>query len=214
MSPTEDTGDLTVGNVLLGDSTDTGERTKVLTRSFDDHGVVRSGMKGLRHLSGPALRVITTQLAEVVLQSLNLVDLKDLLVGGWCKHKELIEAGNRTRGVPGSEELVALAAHQIASSHQPSVDLMVRDALVYTCVFDLSVEFDLNGVLALVRQGELVSLRGGTCLITVALALGEVPLLPPQQRQVDLAKAIKLNPAVRLPEKALPGSRGSKSASP
>ncbi len=35
-------------------------------------------------------------------------------------------------------------------------------------------------------------------MITVKLALGEVPLVPPQQRRVDLAKSITLNPAVRL----------------
>ncbi len=31
-------------------------------------------------------------------------------------------------------------------------------------------------------------------MITVKLALGEVPLVPPQQRRVDLAKSITLNP--------------------
>ena len=62
----------------------------------------------------------------------------------------------------------------------------------------MSVAFELNGVLAVVRQGELAALRGGTCVITAKLALGEVPLVPPQRRRIDLAKSITLNPAVRL----------------
>ncbi|MFN2495862.1 MAG: hypothetical protein ABR608_08130 [Pseudonocardiaceae bacterium] len=209
MSAAERTRDLSVGDVLLGDSPDADDRAEVLTRSFGDRGVVRSGIKGFRHLSGAAMRVVTHQLAEVILQSLDLIDVKDLLVGGWRKHKELIEAAARTRAVAGSEELVALAAHHIASTHQPSIDLIVKGNTVHTCVFDLGVKFDINGVLAVVRQGELTALRGGTCLITAHLALGEVPLVPPQQRRVDLAKLITLNPPVRLPEKTATGSGGS-----
>lgn len=65
----------------------------------------------------------------------------------------------------------------------------------------MSVAFDVNGVLAVVRKGELAALRGGTCVITAELAHGEVPLLPAQERRVDLAKFITLKPAVPLLDK-------------
>jgi hypothetical protein len=165
---------------------------------FNEHGVVRSGMKGFRHLSGAAMRAVSRQLAEVALQSLDLLDLRDLLVNGWCKHKDLKEAAKRTHAVAGSEELVTLAAHRIDSSHHPSVDLIVKETPVHTCVFDVTVSFDLNGVMAVVRQGTLAAVRSGTCVLMATFAMSEVPLLPPQQRRVDLAKFITLNPAVRL----------------
>lgn len=201
MSTSERSRLLTVGNILLGDSPDFGESTdpaEILARSFHQHGVVRTGAKGFRHLSGAALRAVSSQLAEVVLTSLDLLDVKELLVNGWRKHKDLREAAVRTHAVAGSEELVVLATHRIDSTHQPSVDLIVKETKVHTCVFEVSVEFDLNGVLAVVRQGTLAALRGGTCVITAKLVLGEMPLLPPQQRRLDLAKFIILNPAVRL----------------
>ncbi|MGH3913653.1 MAG: hypothetical protein ACRDTC_09605 [Pseudonocardiaceae bacterium] len=197
---------LTVGNILLGESPDAGDPTdpaETLARSFSEHGVVRTGIKGFRHLSGAALRAVSTQLAEVVLTSLDLLDVRELVVNGWCKHKDLREAAVRTHAVAGSEELVVLATHRIDSTHQPSVDLIVKEATVHTCVFDVGVEFEINGVLAVVRQGMLTALRGGTCLITATLALGEIPLLPPQQRRIELAKFITLNPPVRLLDQTL-----------
>lgn len=201
MSTTEPSRWQTVGSILLGDSTDSDDPTvpaEVLARSFHEQGVVRSGIKGFRHLSAAAMRAVTSQLAEVLLTSLDLLDVRELLLNGWRKHKDLRDAAARTHAVPGSEELVTLATHRVDSTHQPSVDLIVQEATVYTCVFDVTVEFDLNGVMAVVRQGMLVSLRGGTCVITAKLALGGMPLLPPQQQRIDLVKFINLKPGVRL----------------
>lgn len=201
MSTSERSRLLTVGNILLGDPPDSEEPVdpaEVLTRSFSEHGVVRSGIKGFRHLSGAALRAVSGQLAEVVLTSLDLLDVKEMLVNGWSKHQDLREAAIRTQAVAGSEELVVLATHRIDSTHQPSIDLIVKETTVHTCVFDVTVEFNLTGVLAVVRQGMLAALRGGTCVITAKLTLGEIPLVPPQQRRIDLVKFITLNPPVRL----------------
>lgn len=194
----------TVGDILLGESPDEDDPTDpadVLSRSFSEHGVVKTGAKGFRHLSGAAMNAVSRQLAEVALSSLNLLDLRDLLLNGWRKHKDLRAAAERTHALPGTEEMVTLAAHSVSSTHQPSVDLIVKEAKVHTCVFDVSVTFDVNGVMAVVRQGELVALRGGTCEITVRLAMGEIPLVPPQQRRIELAKFITLKRPVRLLDK-------------
>lgn len=201
MSTTEQSRWLTVGNILLGEAPDPQDATdpaELLSRSFQEHGVIRSGAKGLRHLSGAAMRAVSTQLAEVLLSSLDLLDVRELLVNGWRKHKDLKEAAVRTQAAPGSEELVTLATHRIDSAHQPSVDLIVHEATVHTCVFDVTVELELNGVLATVREGMLVALRGGTCVITAKLALGAIPLIPPQQRRVELNKVVNLGSGVRL----------------
>ncbi len=212
MSTIERSRLLTVGSILLGDPPESDtpiDPAEVLTRSFKENGVVGSGVKGFRHLSGAAVRAVSSQLAETLLTSLDLLDVKELLVNGWCKHRDLKEAAARTHAVPGSEELVTLATHRIDSAHQPSIDLIVKEVTVHTFVFDVTVEFDLNGVIAAVRQGMLVALRGGTCLITAKLALGDIPLMPPQQRRVELARFINLKPGVRLLDQTATQSRDS-----
>lgn len=212
MSAAERTGPpTTAADLLVGDSPDD-DNAESLARSFGERGVVKAGIKGLRHLSGSATRALTRELAEVVLRSLDVVDLRDLLVNGWRKYKDLTEAAVRTLSDVGTEELVALADHRIESTHQPSVDLFVKDVNVHTVVFDLSVAFDVSGVLAMVRRGKLAALRGGTCLISGELALGEVPLLPSQERRVDLARFVTLNPPVRLLDEAKARSNGQGAA--
>lgn len=201
MSTPEPTKSLTASDVLLGDSP-AEDNAESLARSFGERSVVQSGIKGLRHLSGSATKALTRQLAEVVISSLDLVDLRDLLVSGWCKYKDLTDAALRTLTTLGAEELVSLAAHRIVSTHHPSVDLIVKGVNVHTCVFDLNVAFDVNGVLAVVRRGELAALRGGTCVISAELGMGDAALLPAQQRRVDLTRFVTLKPAVRLLDKA------------
>lgn len=188
----------TARGLLLGDPSEGDDQSAALAASFGKHGVVQSGIKGLRRLSGPASRAVGNQLVEILLKSLDLLELKDLLGKGWRTCQDLIDAARRTRVLPSSEELVALAPHSIVSSHQPSIDLLVKETTVHTFVFDLDLEFELNGVLAVVRRARMVALRGGNCAATATLTLGGVPLLPPQQRQLDLTKAISMKPPVRL----------------
>src|SRR5947209_14596005 len=49
------------------------------------------------------------------------VDLSGVLVAGWRKHHDLIGAARRTVAVPGSVELVDMAAHQVTLNQHPSV---------------------------------------------------------------------------------------------
>jgi hypothetical protein len=125
-------------------------------------------------------------------------DLGSVLVSGWRKYTELTRAAKRTLAVPGSEEVVILAAHKVSSTHHPSVELLVDGVKVYTFVFELTVEFDLTGVVAVVWRGELVALRGGECVITVTLTFEGVPLVPLQKRSIDLVVVVPLRPAIPL----------------
>ncbi len=207
MNTAKPTPPVTAGSVLLGDSSDA-DTTEVLARSFSEHGVTRSGIPGLRHLSDPALRAVAHQLAAVTKKSLDL-DLEELLVAGWRKYSDLIDAAARTLAEPGSEEVVVLATHRIVSTHHQDIELLVDDATVRTFVFELSVAFDLNAVLAVVRQGELVALRGGECVVTVTLTLEDVSVMPPQEQRIDPVVMVTLDrpvPLLNEPEGRLEGS--------
>lgn len=94
--------------------------------------------------------------------------------------------------------MVVLAAHRVSSTHHPSVDLLVDGVKVHTLVFELNVVFDLNGVVAVVRLGELVALRGAECVIAVSLTLEGAPLMPPRKGRVDLGLVVQLDSAIPL----------------
>lgn len=196
MSSPETTEKLTARVFLFGEPQ--GEDTvEVLTRSLNERGITGSAIEGVRHLSASAQQAVEHEVATVAKGVLD-VDLESVLVSGWSKYTELARAAKRTLADPGSEEVVVLAAHKVSSTHHPSVDLLVDSVKVYSFVFDLTVEFDLTGVVVVVRRGKLVALRGGKCVITAALTCKGIPLVPQQKRSVDLAIVVPLRRAIPL----------------
>ena len=112
--------------------------------------------------------------------------------------------------MPGSEEVVVLATHRVAWSYDPHLDLLVDGVRVTTLDFELGVTFDLDGVVAVVRHGELVALRAGQCTITASLSL-QGTTLAQRRARMHAAVVLPLEPPVGLLGDALP-PRGSTSA--
>ena len=196
MSATDVTAPVSARVFLLGD--DTGADTaEVLARSLGESGVAGSAIQGLRGLSTSALQAVHREVATVTNGLLNL-DFGNLLVSGWRKYTDLTKAAKRTLVSPDSEEIVVLATHRVVSTHQPSVDLIVDGIKVHTLVFELKVEFDLNGVVAVVRRGGLVALRCGECVVTATLTLEGTSLKRSRKSRIDLPLAVRLNPAIPL----------------
>lgn len=190
------TQSLTVRMFLSGDpqSPDTGE---LIAKSLHERGIAGSAIDGVRRLSTSAMRAVHNEIDAVADGFLDL-KLGDILVAGWRKYTELVDAAKRTLAVPDSKEVVVLAAHRVNSIHYPSIDLLVDEVKVCTLVFELTVEFNLTGVAAVVQHGELVALRGGQCELTVMFALEGKPLLPPRTANVDLALVLVLSPPIPL----------------
>jgi hypothetical protein len=179
---------------LLGDAAET---TEALTRSFSDCGVAQPSIQGLRRLSVSGLRAVDREIATVADGLFNL-DFGNILMSGWRRYTALAKAAERTLATPGREERVVLVSHRVTSTHYPSVDLLVDGVKVHTFVFELKVVFDLNGVIAVLRHGDLVALRGGQCVITVTLTLEGTPLELSRKGHIDLALVIQLHRPIPL----------------
>ena len=167
-----------------------------LARSLRQHGVARSALGGLRRLSGSALQAVDCEVASVAAGLLD-VGLGEALVSAWRKHTALTQAAERTLAVGGSEEVVVLATHRVSWTYRPHVDLLLDGRKLKTFDFDLTVTFELHGVVAVVGRGDLVALRAGDCLITATLEL-EGQALARKQERMDVAFVVPLDPPVAL----------------
>jgi hypothetical protein len=183
---------------LLGAASDT---ANVLAQSLSEHGALQSAIRGLGGLSASAWAAVNQQIATIADGLLNL-NLGNLLVSGWSKYTDLTKAAKRTLANPASEEIVVLATHRIVSTHHPSVDLIINEAKAHIFMFELTVTFDLNGVAAVVRQGDLVALRGGECVITATLTLEGTPLDLTRKDSIDLGLIIPLRRPIPLAQQA------------
>ena len=180
--------------------TGAGEDTaEVIGRTLSEHGVAQAGLIGVRKLSTSVVHSVDREVGTVLDGLLDL-DLGDILVSCWRKHRSLVEAAEHTLAVPGSEEIVVLALHRATATYSPHVDLYVDDVKVNTFEFELSVVFAATGLAAVVRHGDLVGLRGGDCLVTATLTL-EGGRLAQQQRHFDAGLLVGLHRPIALVDK-------------
>jgi hypothetical protein len=185
---------LTVGVVLFADSGV--DAATALARSMDAGGVAAQVLRSVGGLSSAARHEVKQQVAVVASGVLDL-DVIDLVVGGWRKHAALVEAARRTLAVPGTEQVVDLASHRITSVHRPYLTVLIDDVQVAKIDFELTVVFDVKALVAVVRAGRLVALRGGQCEVAATFA-AEGILLAQQRRQLDLNARLPLGAGIQL----------------
>jgi hypothetical protein len=190
---------LSARTFLLGDTTDT--TADVLAQALNEQGVLQSPIRGLGGLSASAWQAVSQEIATVADGLFNL-DFVDMVISGWCKYTDLTKAAQHTLANPGSEEIVALATHRIVSTHHPSVDLIVNEAKAHTFEFELTVVFDITGVAAVLRRGDLVALRGGKCTVTATLKLEKTPLELTRKASIDLRVIVPLRRPIPLAHQA------------
>ncbi|MFI6983559.1 hypothetical protein ACIBSV_33780 [Embleya sp. NPDC050154] len=183
-----------VRELLFGD--DVEAATETLVDAAREHEVATILERGAQGLTDNASRTVEREVASVVNGFLSL-DLLDLVAAGWAKHGAMVEAARRTRAAPDTEEVVALATHQVTSTHRPCVDLRVDGVRVGTLEIGLTVAFDVEGMLAVVRQAHLTSLRCGTCTTTGTLAMQE-RVVASRHCNLDLPGAMRFRSGIAL----------------
>jgi hypothetical protein len=104
------------------------------------------------------------------------VDLAGPLVRGWCCYRDLRRAGAATLGTDQSAT-VDLDQRKVVLTKEPRIELVLVNGpvedVVAVLAFELRVEVTAHTLVAVVRDGRLVALTGGTLDLTVSLRAGE-----------------------------------------
>jgi hypothetical protein len=168
------------------------EPTDALAESLRQHGTLKTVVPDFPGLTAAVEREVASEAGGVL-----SLDLFDLAVAGWKRYEALREAARRTRDAPTTEEIVALATHRIESSHHPTIEVFIDGKSVATIEMELTVAFDMAGVLAVVRQGRLTAIRSGNCTATGKLAI-EGAVVAQRQRRFNLPGEVRLRHGVAL----------------
>lgn len=182
-----------------GSGTDTAD---AIGRAIDEHGVAKASFRGIRKLTGSALETVDKEIGTVTDGMLDM-DLGDILVSGWRKYTTLIQSARRTLAAPASQEIVVLARHRITCTYHPRIDVFIDGVRLNSFAFELTIVFEVAGLSAAVRSGDLVALQGGECDVIGTLSL-EGAKLAERQRKLDLGLLIRLHHPIPLVEKATP----------
>ncbi|WP_035839386.1 hypothetical protein [Kitasatospora azatica] len=183
-----------VRDLLFGQ--DGGSPTDAITQSIHGNGTVDSWIGNLRGLPHGADRAIEHEVARTVDGFLGL-DLIDLAAGGWAASGRLRTAARASREAPGRTEIVPMLTHRITSSHQPRVDVLVDGHRIGTLKIGLTVVFDIEGLLASVRDARLVGVQAVRCKASGALAVEEL-VAAQRSCELDLPGALRLRDGIPL----------------
>ncbi|GAA2818848.1 hypothetical protein [Streptomyces showdoensis] len=184
------TAPTTVRSFLLG----AGERLDGPLRA---HGTAGPLLAPVRGRTPAADRAVEHELAGVVDDFLGL-DVFDLVAGGWSGHSALQAAARRTRELPGSEEVVALATHRVTSTHRPYIDVYVDGAKLGTLQVELNLVFWVSGFVCVVRDACLTGVNAGSCAVDASLAVQGAVLAERKGGPLDLPGGFALRGPVPL----------------
>lgn len=148
--------------------------------------------------SRAAHQVLDGKLLGGFTQLLQRLDLASLVIEGWRTYTKLIEAARRSRSTPEQPEKVVLSTHQIISAHHPTIDVIVNETQHYTVRLTLTITFDFRLVRAVVKDGALVAVESGSCLVRVALGVEDVPGEIKRERELPAAAVIRLHSPIPL----------------
>ncbi|WP_029117263.1 hypothetical protein [Mycobacterium sp. URHB0044] len=183
-------GSATARDLLFGiSSTNSAE---VLADSLRRNGTVAAHVRcpvGLNAIVEHELASKTDELLSA--------DLADVVIMGWKRYDALRQAAQRTHSAPLTEEIVALAAHTVESSHRPAIEVFIDGASVATINVELKIAVTIDGALAVVRQGWLTGLRTGTFTVGASLAVQQI-VFAERHWPFDLPGAILLRHGVPL----------------
>jgi hypothetical protein len=151
------------------------------------------------------------QLAEIARGFLD-IDVVDVLVQGFVKLKELVDAGRSTRTSPDSVA-VDLAGHQFRLTGHPVVDLLLGEEPVMTVPFTIQLDLTVQALSATVERGAIVRFTSGTVEAVVSLASGSAQLAS-GRRTFDPRITINLGNGVRIPDPTADPPNGEVSPGP
>jgi hypothetical protein len=145
-----------------------------------------------------AHQILDGKLLDGFTQLLQQLDLASLIIEGWRTYTKLVEAAHQSRSTPEQPEKVVLNAHQITSTHHPTIDVIVNETQRYTVRLTLTITFNLHVVCAVVKNGDLVALESGSCTVGITLGIEEIPGEIKREQKLPAAALIQLPTPVPL----------------
>jgi hypothetical protein len=89
------------------------------------------------------------------------IDLLDLVAEGWSKLQQLRDYCGRKPDDENKPFSVALAQHDVVSSHQPGIDVLLGEKVIARIVVDVELSLTLKGIVLSVRDDHIVAIASG-----------------------------------------------------
>jgi hypothetical protein len=157
---------------------------------------VLSGLAAAAVLSPMGTDLAAHEVARAI-SGLLAIDIVDVVLGGWKRHRDLQAAARRTLDDPDDHELVSVGEHAIEMHERPSVDVVVDGLLATTLDVDVSVTALIDTLVARVESGLLTGIETGKVTVTGKVKVRQV-LIAQSSCVLDAAVDIPLRSGIPL----------------
>jgi hypothetical protein len=120
------------------------------------------------------------------------LEVSDLIAWAWNTQSSIREAMKLTAEDPDKIENVPLVTHTIQSTHHPYIEISLGEKVIRTITFDLTTKIDLEGAVLTIQQGEIDSIKPGSCRGEVRLELGAATLISKEAGSFTLPGSLTL----------------------
>lgn len=118
------------------------------------------------------------------------IKVKDILVGGWKKYRQLQKYLKDGEHPTNETILLPLAEHTINSSHKPSLKVILDGALLESIDFEIKLSLKLKGLVLEIRGGKIKQAQTGTCQGTGSIKCEGIALVDKKTSEFKLPGVI------------------------
>ena len=154
--------------------------------------------KQFEEKAGPTWNSVRQQLPNQLKTFLD-IDVAEILIGVWNKSKELQKYRDPVKYPPEEVSLVSLLKHEIESTHQPYVDVLLNGRSIAKVHFEIKVELTLEGVELQIQGGRIMAIKTGDCSANGAIKCEGASLLEKKTKTMALPGVINLGEGIVIP---------------
>ena len=157
-------------------------------------------MKQLFGLLQGALAALPGALGDISKAVWDLLDIRisETLIKAWNEAGILKKYLNPDQYRPEDEVYIELTTHKIESEHHPYLEILVNGSSVLKIELDISVEFDMDGMILKIRDAKIRQLRTGTCRAKGSVSCKGLVLLEADSESIELPGSIEFENGIPI----------------
>lgn len=114
------------------------------------------------------------------------IKLIDVVAGAWAKLKELRDYCGRKPDDPDKPFQVALARHEVLSSHQPGIDILLGSKVIGRIVVDLELSLTLMGIVLSIQDDHIVAVASGKFAAAGSIKYRDATLIEKKSEEYNI----------------------------
>jgi hypothetical protein len=150
-----------------------------------DGKVISDLSKEIKQLPDVAWSAFSEEIEFALGKALD-INLLDVVAEGWSKLKQLRDYCGRKPDDENKPFSVALAQHDVVSSHQPGIDVLLGEKVIAKIIVDVELSLALKGIILSVRDDHIIAIASGKFTATGSVKYRGATLIEKSTKEYDI----------------------------